>query len=228
MEELLKKVKYNFFTDKLHPDDYQNTMNAMTLHMQGKVSIYETEYRIQAKDGSWKWFSDRGKITQRDINGNPEFASGIVFDITTRKEQELDLKKENEHIYIDSLTSGSNKNSFKLKVEIIIKNGRSQYAFLVLDLNKFNLINDLFGYVQGDLLLSHINNVLSSNIKNDEIFARISGYKFYMLLEYVAKDNLGSRLEKITEEIFIITCLKINKMGVSISIRDFGQSKYER
>jgi len=201
MEELPKKVKYDFFTGKLHPDDYQNTMNAMALHMQGKASIFETEYRIQAKDGSWKWFCDRGKITQRDINGKPEFAAGIVFDITTRKEQELDFKNKNEHLYIDGLTSGSNKNSFKLKAEIIIKNAINQYAFLVLDLNKFNLINNIFGYAQGDLLLSHIDNVLLNHIKKDEIFARISGDKFYILLEYVAKDNLKSRLDKITEDI---------------------------
>ena len=72
VEDLPQTVNYQFFTDKLHPDDYQNTMNAMIFHLQGRASVYETEYRIQAKDKSWKWYYDRGKITQRDIDGNPE------------------------------------------------------------------------------------------------------------------------------------------------------------
>ena len=83
----------------------------MLLHIQGKASVYETEYRIQCKDKSWKWFYDRGKITQRDINGKPTFISGIVFDITENKEYELNLKKENKFKYIDELTGGTNKKS---------------------------------------------------------------------------------------------------------------------
>ena len=67
LEEIPEKVNYLFFTEKLHPDDYQNTMDAMILHMEGKANVYETEYRIQAKDKSWKWFYDRGKITQWDM-----------------------------------------------------------------------------------------------------------------------------------------------------------------
>lgn len=95
MDEVPNKVNYQFFTEKLYPDDYQNTMNAMTRHFNGEASAYETEYRIQAKDKSWKWYYDRGKITQRDINGKPIFVAGIVFDITARKEQESELKKQN-------------------------------------------------------------------------------------------------------------------------------------
>ncbi|PRR82540.1 sensor domain-containing protein [Clostridium vincentii] len=201
MDELPKKVHYGFFTEKLHPDDYQNTMNAMLNHMQGKEEVYEVEYRIQAKDKSWKWFYDRGKITQRDINGKPLFAAGIVFDITDKKEQELDLKRENDRKHIDDLTGAPNKNFFRIKAEKLIKSNRKQYVFILLDIDRFKLINDLFGYAQGDLLLKHMANVLSHQINQDEAFARITGDKFYILLEYVVKEEVESRLEKITEDI---------------------------
>ncbi|MGK0469069.1 bifunctional diguanylate cyclase/phosphodiesterase [Clostridium sp.] len=201
MDELPHKINYQFFTDKLHRDDYQNTMNAMVLHMQGKASAYETEYRIQAKDKSWKWFYDCGKITQRDINGKPEFISGIVFDITDRKQQEIDLRKENSLKYIDELTGGENKNSFKIKAKNFIKNNSNQHAFIVMDIDNFKLINDIFGYEQGDLLLIHIANVLSLHLNKDEVFARITGDKFSVILEYVNKNEIESRIEKITKDI---------------------------
>lgn len=53
--------------------------------MIGEISIYECEYRIMAKDGSYKWFYNRGKVVKRDVHGNPLFAAGIVFDITEKK-----------------------------------------------------------------------------------------------------------------------------------------------
>ncbi|WP_320127838.1 EAL domain-containing protein [uncultured Sphaerochaeta sp.] len=206
MEDLPQIVNYQFFTDKLHPDDYQNTMNAMLLHMQGKASVYETEYRIQAKDKSWKWFYDRGKITQRDANGKPELISGIVFDITARKEQELNLKKENDSIYneltsVDKLTNSYNINAFKRKAELLLEDTTSKYAFILLDIDNFKLINDLFGFDQGDLLLKHIAGVLSHQMGLHEVFAHVTGDIFYILAEYVSKEALGRRLEKITEDI---------------------------
>ena len=71
IEELPASVGYQFFTDQLHPDDHQSTMDAMMAHLSGEKKVYEAEYRIQAKDGSWKWFHDRGKITQWSKDGSP-------------------------------------------------------------------------------------------------------------------------------------------------------------
>ena len=63
--ELPRKVNFEFFTERLHPDDYQHVMQAMRLHMYGQTKVYEVDYRIQAKDKSYKWFYDLGKVTQR-------------------------------------------------------------------------------------------------------------------------------------------------------------------
>lgn len=225
MEEIPQTVNHQFFTDKLHPDDYLNTMNAMILHMQGIASVYETEYRIQAKDKSWRWFYDRGKITQRDINGNPELVSGIVFDITARKEQEINLKKENESIYngltyIDELTNRANKNTFKIKAKMLIETKINKHAFIMLDIDNFKLINDLFGYDKGDLFLRYIANVLSRHISQDEVFSRITGDKFYVLVEYVARKELELRLERIIEDIlnFKFTTESNFKMVVCVGV----------
>lgn len=104
MEELPERITYDFFTDRLHPEDYQRTMDAMRSHMEGKTSVYECEYRIQAKDGRYMWFYDRGKITQRDARGKPEFVAGIVFDISEKKEKEQNLIHKNELLEMQSMT----------------------------------------------------------------------------------------------------------------------------
>lgn len=81
-EEIPEQVTYQYFTDKLHPEDYPVTMKAMKNNLTGKANVYEVEYRIKAKDGSYRWYHDLGKIAQYDNNGTPILVAGIVFDNT--------------------------------------------------------------------------------------------------------------------------------------------------
>lgn len=86
------------FTQMIHPDDYEATMENMRLHLEGRTPLYEVEYRIRTKDGNYKWFYDKGKVTKRDEQGNPLRVTGIVFDITEKKEAELKVKRYQESL----------------------------------------------------------------------------------------------------------------------------------
>lgn len=93
-----KFEKFEDFTDLLHPEDYEYTMQAMQDHILGKTDKYEAEYRIQAKDGSYQWFHDTGSITEKnDTNGYKKII-GIVENITKQKQAEISLR-ENEKKY---------------------------------------------------------------------------------------------------------------------------------
>ncbi|USN96231.1 MAG: PAS domain-containing protein [Candidatus Nomurabacteria bacterium] len=71
---------YSSFTDRIHKDDYDKTMQAMRNHLQGKSGRYEASYRIKAKDGTYRRFFDRGKIVARDKEGNVALA-GIAIEV---------------------------------------------------------------------------------------------------------------------------------------------------
>ena len=79
------------FMDLVHPDDYERTMDAMNRHLYGKEDKYETEYRILSSTGEYRWFYDLGNISKNDANGNPLTISGLVLDITDRKNAEKEL-----------------------------------------------------------------------------------------------------------------------------------------
>jgi two-component system CheB/CheR fusion protein len=79
-----KFVHYTAFTDLIHPDDYAQAMKAMTDHISGATKNYVTEYRIKAKDGSYRKFFDRGRIVARNPNNDLAIA-GLVVDITGQK-----------------------------------------------------------------------------------------------------------------------------------------------
>jgi two-component system CheB/CheR fusion protein len=71
---------YTKFTELLHPDDFDQAMDAMKDHMTGKKDVYETKYRIKASDGSYRTFFDKGRIVERYDGGYT--VAGIVMDIT--------------------------------------------------------------------------------------------------------------------------------------------------
>jgi PAS domain S-box-containing protein len=89
---------YEDFTDLLHPDDYDRTINAMESHLEGKAEMYDVEYRIEANDGSYHWFHDVGGITERNDDGSPKLVSGLVVNISEQKEREQQLRREKERL----------------------------------------------------------------------------------------------------------------------------------
>ncbi len=70
---------YERFTGLLHPDDYKRTMDAMIEVLYKGTDLYQTDYRIRAKDGTYHWYIDRGYVMNRNAEGKPGLIRGIVL-----------------------------------------------------------------------------------------------------------------------------------------------------
>lgn len=73
------------FLDAVHPDDRPKLTLIMELHAQGKP--YEVEYRIVQRSGATRWMRERG-FPIRDAEGKLRAMTGVVSDITERKQAE--------------------------------------------------------------------------------------------------------------------------------------------
>lgn len=222
MEELPQSVKYQFFTDRLHPEDYAPTMDAMLRHMYKQADIYEIEYRIQAKDGSYRWFHDRGKITQWNEDGSPLFAAGIVFDITEKKEQEEKLLEVNQILEkesnTDPLTGIRNRRSILAELEHRLELSASHHApltILLLDLDHFKSLNETYGHLQGDEALKAVTAAVSNTIRGLDSVGRYGGEEFLVILpntSYTHGLSVGERIRENVERLSFA-----NGMHVTIS-----------
>jgi PAS domain S-box-containing protein len=72
---------YQAYTDLLHPDDYERTMQAMRDHLEGRAELYQVDYRIRMHSGDYTWYFDRGAVVSRTDDGSPALLRGIVFDL---------------------------------------------------------------------------------------------------------------------------------------------------
>ena len=95
----------DFWIDKLHPDDREESL-ACSLLRTGQGEAHEMEYRFRKKDGTYIWLKD---IVSVEMEGSKPFKiRGFMFDITQRKESELELARNKKFIetVLDNLPLG--------------------------------------------------------------------------------------------------------------------------
>ena len=77
----------------LHPDDKNSALAVVEAAIQNNASRYEHEFRLQAKDGSYRDILSKGSVVSRDQQGNALRAVGTQADITERKQAQESLRK---------------------------------------------------------------------------------------------------------------------------------------
>ncbi|NMM38554.1 MAG: PAS domain S-box protein [Glaciimonas sp.] len=84
------EIENNFdaWISRVHPDDKSHVVAKLQACLEGKTPVYQSEYRMQSKDGSWKWSLARGMVVSRDAAGQARRMIGTQVDITDRKQTE--------------------------------------------------------------------------------------------------------------------------------------------
>lgn len=104
--------------------------------------------------------------------------------------------------YTDIVTGYTNWVKFQLDAEAILAHsGGQQFAIVVFDINKFKVVNDLFGYKSGNDMLKFVSDVVAKNIHEGETFCRSAADNFNILMEYKNDEELLDRMERIETEI---------------------------
>jgi PAS domain S-box-containing protein len=77
---------------RLHPDERESVLAANYAHAAGTTPLYEYEYRLRHKDGSYRWILARG-VALREPSGKAYRMAGSHVDITERKRAEEERER---------------------------------------------------------------------------------------------------------------------------------------
>jgi PAS domain S-box-containing protein len=86
---------YDTWLDLLHPEDKKYALTETTRILERDEND-AFEFRMRAKDGTYKWILSRAKVVKRDEQGKTARAIGTHTDLTARKLFELELKDAKE------------------------------------------------------------------------------------------------------------------------------------
>ena len=85
-----------FFYSLIHPEDKHIPEKELLRYREDTDSRYEAEFRLKAKDGSYRWILAIAKFVDWDENGHPAKLAGCHMDITDRKMVEVENKRHQQ------------------------------------------------------------------------------------------------------------------------------------
>ena len=125
-----------------------------------------------------------------------EFVSSQVATAIERKSSEEKIKHLSFH---DVLTGLYNRAYFEEELERYNFPRYYPLSIVMLDVNGLKVINDTFGHREGDRLLQHLSQTLTSVSRQGDILARIGGDEFAILLPFTTSEEAHNFCERIKE-----------------------------
>lgn len=171
---------------------------------QHSPEFYEKIWETLLETGKWQ-----GEIWSRRKDGNlfAEWLTissvksslgrtkqyvGIINDITTRKEYELQIKHQAYH---DALTCLPNRAMFYQQIHDLTESKKT-FALFFMDIDGFKSINDQYGHDEGDRLLQHISRRLEFCVGETALLSRWGGDEFIIILPAANPELAASELAK--------------------------------
>ncbi|MGX4598616.1 bifunctional diguanylate cyclase/phosphodiesterase [Faecalimicrobium sp. JNUCC 81] len=135
------------------------------------------------------------------------------------KIQKNNEKKVMDIAFKDSLTGIINYNKFVSEAEeYILRQRRRKCVLVCFDIDKFKLINDIYGYKIGDEILKIISNNLKYYFKGDIVYGRLGGDTFGVLLETKEEFKIDQIAEFIKKKIGNIESTKNLNLEISVDL----------
>lgn len=116
----------------------------------------------------------------------------------------LSQKSRQQEIVSDYLTKIYNRKFFDETLKYTIKSSKrhkTPYSLISFDIDNFKKINDNFGHDKGDTVLIELSNIVKSNLRQSDIFARIGGEEFAIILPQTNFKGAYILAEKIREHV---------------------------
>jgi len=188
---------------------------------EGKTGNYRGPFEILNSKQSL--YVNLSTVPMLDTEGKVAGGITIIDDITnevTAKEEVL------RNAYYDMLTNIPNRTLFLDKLNIFLSNIRdnSPYsALLLLDIDHFKKVNETYGHEMGDHLLKQIVQRINESIDRDDIFARITGNKFAILIPVLDTDRtlsqemISNYIKKIQDKFILPFLLSGDEQHLSFS-----------
>jgi len=206
------------FLPHILEDRQEYTLGEFMKVLKGKAIRYETAM-----------YNRKREVVELHITVVPIILGGelqgihcIGKDITKRKNMERILQ---EMVYEDFLTHLPNQRALQKHFEMLLTK-KEKFALLLLDLDRFKMVNDSWGHEMGDLLLKAVSHRLAHYLTEEASLFRYGGDEYIftkVFVEEVEVSAFASKVQSLFKDPFIIENQEVtisSSIGISLYPED--------
>ena len=151
-----------------------------------KTFEYEIKIKLFPEDDNMEWTQLKGKTIISSTGEKYVIATVSKINPITKKHK-INLTIESSK---DNGTDLINKRAItKYATELISSNPDYPVTFAIIDLDDFKYVNDTFGHMFGDDVLSKVAEILKEAVDDKGIVGRIGGDEMFIILENISSEN---------------------------------------
>jgi diguanylate cyclase (GGDEF)-like protein/PAS domain S-box-containing protein len=201
----------------IHPEDRPGVLTAVHEHID-YGTMFRVECRLKHLSGEYLWVEWNGQV-MRDPENRPLRMIGSLRNISERK---LAEQQVGYLAYHDVLTGLRNRAFMYEYLPKQLNQAASKGAYLgivLLDLDKFKDVNDIYGHEAGDELLKYIAMQLQQAVGSEGTVVRLAGDEFIVIVERMqSREHISQICESILHNMRNSFFYKHAKIDISGSI----------
>lgn len=163
----------------IYPEDFQKMREFSSYAHQGRPGSKTVLLRMKTVKGEYRWHRISICISAEKGEDHVEVV-GTITDV----DEEIKLRRTLERqAQYDEVTEIYNKAAFYEETERLLHQyPEREYTLVRFDINRFKVINELFGLLEGDELLRYIGKMVKEQVREGEAYGRIRDDVFGMCL----------------------------------------------
>lgn len=217
-------VSFAAFRRLVHPNDtviYDTFLRSVErlsqMQEDPEDQIHSMELRLRSADGEYHWYNYRYKAAKL-VGADTPIIGGSFINMDTEKEKDALIERL---AYVDEVTGISNRNKLMLM-------GQETYAcslelgityfVMVLDIDRFHLVNDAYGYECGNKTLQDFAHIMYKYLSFGGFGARISADNFALILRDYGDEELPVKtMERIQADLAQLGMTELSAKALTCS-----------
>ena len=193
-----------FWKEIIHPDDWERFYRSNVEIGENKTDYHFVEFRAKKYDGEYAWIRGRGQLI-RDEDGEPCLFAGI-------------MKLMGQQNKIDPLTQLWNHAEFTKELEKNVKENQiEQMAVMLLDIDDFHQINELYERSLGDQVLKTLGQEIQTVLLDNASLYRLEKDCMGIIMKHGTAEQMERLYFAIKESIERLQEWKNQKLNIELS-----------
>ena len=209
-------MSWDQFAGYVDPED-RSTFDASRM-TRGDLEHTTIEYRVRTSADGIRWLRCKRRLIRNEAD-KPDRIIGVVVDVTEQKR----IQDFYEHqARTDPLTGLQNRRGFEANAVQFMRSpdlsAVGGFGLILLDLDRFKPINDMFGHAVGDIVLRELAMRLRQQVRPGDIVARLGGDEFAILVRDISDGGLTRLADRLVSAMDPPVSTPVGDVSASVSV----------